>query len=132
MQTTATRPNGPLARAKGLAELISADALEGERLGRLTERVGQAMLNANLYSMLLPSTVGGEGCSRVAFFETVEEVARADGSAGWCLSVCSAVADFVFRGAPREAVDEVFGAGPVAIWTSLLPRATSVPVQGGF
>ncbi|HLK25687.1 MAG TPA: acyl-CoA dehydrogenase family protein [Caulobacteraceae bacterium] len=121
-----------LERARGLYELISAEALEGERLGRLTDRVGQAMLGAGLFAMLLPRALGGEACSRAAFFETVEEVARADGSAGWCLSVCSAIADFTCRGATPEAVDEVFGGGPVAMWTSLLPRASSKPVDGGF
>jgi indole-3-acetate monooxygenase len=123
---------GPLARAKALSALISADALEGERLGRLTDKVGQALLGANLFSMLLPRAAGGDGCSRVEFFETVEEVARADGSAGWCLSVCSAIADFTYKAATPEAIDEVFGEGPVSIWTSLLPKATSAPVDGGY
>lgn len=122
----------PRARAKSITELISSEALAGERLGRLTDPVARAMLDANLFSMLLPAADGGDDCSRVEFFKTVEEVARADGSAGWCLSVCSAIADFTYRAASRLAVDEVFGAGPVAIWTSLLPRATSRSIEGGF
>jgi indole-3-acetate monooxygenase len=122
----------PVACARGLSELISAEALEGERLGRLTDKVARAILDANLFSMFLPRTAGGYGCSRVEFFEAVEEVARADGSAGWCLSVCSTIADFAYKAATAEAIDEVFGQGAVAIWTSLLPKATSAPVNGGY
>jgi alkylation response protein AidB-like acyl-CoA dehydrogenase len=132
VQTADKATNAPLERARGLAELISADALEGERLGRLTDRVIQAMLDARLFSMFLPASVGGDACSRMEFFETVEETARADGSAGWCLSVCSSIADFTYRGASEQAVAEIFGGGPDTVWTSLLPRATSTPVQGGF
>jgi alkylation response protein AidB-like acyl-CoA dehydrogenase len=82
--------------------------------------------------MLLPVAEGGDGASRCDFFETVEAVARADGSAGWCLSVCAAMADFAFKGLPPAGRREVFGAGPTAIFASLLPRAVSAPAPGGF
>ena len=124
--------SGPLQRARDISALIASEALESERQGRLTQPVASAMLEANLFSMLRPVAAGGLGCSRVEFFETVEEIARADGAAGWCLSVCAAVSDFIHRGASPELNEEIFGEGPAAVWTSLLPRATSVPTDGGF
>ena len=80
----------PLERARAISDLIRDEALESERLGRLTDKVARALLDANLFSTLLPAADGGLGGDRVGFFEAVEEVARADGSAGWCLSVCNA------------------------------------------
>jgi indole-3-acetate monooxygenase len=122
----------PLDRAKAISDLIRDDALGAERLGRLTDRVRTALLEANLFSMLLPEADNGLGCDRAEFFETVEVVARADGSAGWCLSVAGAFSDFINRGGTARAREEVFGFGPVALFGSLTPRARSVAAEGGF
>jgi indole-3-acetate monooxygenase len=62
----------------------------------------------------------------------VETIAKADGSAGWCLSVCATTAFVVSKTARAEVKQEVFGDGPVALWTSLLPRAQSVAVEAGY
>jgi hypothetical protein len=61
----------------------------------------------------------------------VGTVAKADGSAGWCLSVCATTAFFVSKAARAEVKQEVFGDCPVALWTSLL-RAQSVAVEAGY
>jgi hypothetical protein len=39
----------------------------------------------------------------------VEAVAKADGSAGWCLSVCATAAFVVSKAASAEVKQEVFG-----------------------
>src|SRR5271169_5187464 len=80
-----------LERARSLSQLVSEDALAAERLGRLTDPVADAMLKANLFSILTPEAAGGLGGTRLDFFDACEELANADGSAGWCLSVCNAV-----------------------------------------
>ncbi len=82
----------PLERAKALYDLISGEAREGELARRLTDRAAQALLDAGLFSMLVARSDGGAETSRAEFFETVEAIAKADGSAGWCLSVCAAAA----------------------------------------
>lgn len=100
METSKLRP---LDRAKATSGLIRDHALEAEQLGRLTDSVGTALLEAGLFSMLLPTGDDGLGCDRAEFFETVEEVARADGSAGWRLSVAAAFSDFINRGGTARA-----------------------------
>jgi alkylation response protein AidB-like acyl-CoA dehydrogenase len=72
----------PLDRAKAISTLVSAEALASERLGRLTDKVAAALLQANLFSIRLPREEGGLGGSGVELFEATEEIARADGSAG--------------------------------------------------
>ena len=121
-----------LERAKALYDLISGEARESELAGRLTDRAVQPLLDANLFSMLVARSNGGLEASRAEFFETVETIAKADGSAGWCLSVCATAAFVVSKAASAEVKQEVFGDGPVALWTSLLPRAQSVAVEAGY
>ena len=75
--------DGPLRRAKAISGLISEEALASERLGRLTDRVAAALMDANLCSIRLPEEDGGLGGTGKDLFEAAEEIARADGSAGW-------------------------------------------------
>ena len=121
----------PLDRAKAISGLISEEALASEQLGQLTESVSAALLEANLFSIMVPEA-GGFGGTRVELFETVEEIARADGSAGWCAAICNGISAFVYKGATAQARREVFGDGPVACWATLLPKGNSVETEGGF
>jgi len=90
------------------------------------------LLDANLFSVRLPQADGGLGGTGADLFEAAEEIARADGSAGWCMLISNAVSTFVHSGASAKARCEVFGEGPVACWATLLPKAKSVEVAGGF
>ena len=78
----------PLGRARAIGGLVSEEALASERLGRLTDKVAAALLDANLFSIVVPEADGGLGGTRAELFEAVEEIARADGSAGWCAAIC--------------------------------------------
>ena len=122
----------PLERARALYDLISGEAREAELARRLTDRAAQALLDAGLFSMLIARSDGGAEASWAEFFETVEAIAKADGSAGWCLSVCAVTAFVVSRAAHAQAKREVFGEGPVALWTTLMTGAQSTAVHGGY
>jgi len=93
----------PLARAKAISRLISDEALAGERLGRLTDKVTAALLGANLLSIRLPRADGGLGGTGIELFEATEEIARADGSAGWCMLISNAFSTFIHIGADPKA-----------------------------
>jgi len=122
----------PLDRATAISGLISEQALASERLGRLTDKVAAALLDANLFSIRLPKEDRGLGGTGVDLFEATEEIARADGSAGWCMLISNAVSTFVYSGANAAARSELFRNGPVACWATLLPKARSVEAEGGF
>ena len=119
-------------RARAVTAILRDEALAGERLGRLTDRAAGAILSQNLCSIMVPRDAGGLGASRVAFFEATEEIAHADGSAGWCVGLCNGINVFIHRGATARLRDEVFGDGPVSCWASLLPRGRSKAEAGGF
>jgi indole-3-acetate monooxygenase len=90
------------------------------------------LLNADLFSIWVPEVHGGLGGTGMELFEGAEEIARADGSAGWCVAISNAISSFVNKGAAARAREEVSGDGPVACWATLLPKATSVEVKDGF
>ena len=101
-------------------------------LGDSRTALQQSCSTPILFSILLPEADGGLGGTGVELFEAVEEIARADGSAGWCAAISNAISSFVYKGATARARHEVFGDGPVAFWATLLPKATSVEEQGGY
>ena len=131
METLEAR-GGPVRRATALYDVISQQAEEGERLGRLTDVVAASLHDARLLAILNSKRSGGLGGSWQDFYGAVEAIARADGSAGWCASVCNAVNHALLLGLPAEGRDEVFGAGPASCWASLIPRAVATPEAGGF
>lgn len=120
-----------LERERSLHDLIDSEAPTSEALGRLTDKVAAAMIDAGLFSLLLPRAAGGLETSLPEYFETVEAIGSADGSAAWCLAICNATALMFHRAAPEQGKREVFANGPVPMWVGLVPRAKSDPAEGG-
>jgi hypothetical protein len=112
----------PPDRARAISGLINEEAFASERLGRLTDKVAAALLDANLLSIRLPQPDGGLGGTGVELFEATEEIAREDGSAGWNMAICNAVSTFIYKGAAAKTRHEIFGNGPVACWATLPPQ----------
>lgn len=72
-----------LGAARSLAPLLNERALEGERLRTTPPDVVEAIADAGLFTLLLPSGLGGAPCDPLTLIEVVETVSHADGSAGW-------------------------------------------------
>jgi alkylation response protein AidB-like acyl-CoA dehydrogenase len=102
-----------VARARDVAALVAplAERIEAER--RLPAEVVRALVDANLFKLVVAKKYGGEEASIATLLAVIEEVARADGSAGWCVMINAtsglmsaflddAVAREVF--APRDAI----------------------------
>src|SRR4051794_13845044 len=84
--------NDHVLRARAIAPVILLAANEIERERKLTASVAQALIEAGLYRMLQPRSLGGAELPIVAFVQVIEEIAKADASAAWCLAQCSACA----------------------------------------
>ncbi len=84
----------PVARARDLARLIDAEADAIERGRRLTEPVVEELHRARLFRMLYPRSVGGDEVEPAVYIEAVGELARADGSVGWCASIANSTGLF--------------------------------------
>jgi alkylation response protein AidB-like acyl-CoA dehydrogenase len=121
----------PVARARDLARSIAAEADAIELGRRLTEPVVEELHQARLFRMLYPRSVGGDEVEPAVYIEAVGELARADGSVGWCASIANSTGLFAPYLDPAAA-RTVFGA----------PRATcawgppndcrGIAVPGGY
>jgi indole-3-acetate monooxygenase len=85
---------GPVARARELAGLIAAEADAIEEARRLTPAVLDALHEARLFRMLYPRSVGGDEVEPGQYVLAVGELARADGSVGWCASIANSIGLF--------------------------------------
>src|SRR4051794_19449627 len=79
----------PVSRASALAPAIAALGNEIENGRRLPPALVDKLHEARLFRMLLPRSVGGDEVEPGAYIRATEELARADGSVGWCVSIAN-------------------------------------------
>jgi alkylation response protein AidB-like acyl-CoA dehydrogenase len=84
----------PVARAGALAPSIAGAADEIERRGRITEPLLDELHKARLFRMLYPLSVDGDEVEPAVYVEAVGELARHDGSVGWCVSIANSTGLF--------------------------------------
>jgi alkylation response protein AidB-like acyl-CoA dehydrogenase len=92
-----------VASARRLAPRIRELAPAIDQEAKLPRDLVDAFLDAGFFHMLLPRDFGGLEASPVTQARVVEEVARADGSAGWCLMIATQSCSFAGLLAPDEA-----------------------------
>ncbi len=119
-------------RARAIAGVLDASALESERARTLAPAAIDAFTAGNLWGLFAPREIGGLEADPVTQLEVIEEVSRADGSAGWCLAV--GAASIAMGGAylGDAAVAEIFSAPGVIIAGQVVPRGRAESVEGGF
>src|SRR6202790_1906682 len=121
---------GLIEGARGLAPLIAREADEIERTRRLTQPVVSALIENGLYRVLLPQSVGGAEAPPEIFMQMLEEVAKADASAAWCLGQCSACAMTAAYLDP-DAARAIFNEPPgILAWGAIANEVRAVP--GGY
>jgi alkylation response protein AidB-like acyl-CoA dehydrogenase len=121
----------PLARARSLAALVAAEADAIEEARRLSAPVLAALHEARLFRMLYPRSVGGDEIEPGEYVLAVGELARADGSVGWCVSIANSTGLFAPYLGPAAA-REVFGP-PHAVCAWGPPNdCRGVAVPGGY
>jgi alkylation response protein AidB-like acyl-CoA dehydrogenase len=129
---TVSAVSTPLEIARGLAPSIRKRAAEIEAARKLPADLVMDIANARLFRVALPEAEGGLGADIVTTLQVIEEVARADGSTGWCL----AMGINTLRQSAQFAPDvrrEIFFSDPVGISAgSANPRGRAVAVPGGY
>ncbi len=129
---TAPAVSSPLDLARALAPRIRARATEIEAARQVPRDLVLDIANAGLFKVAVPEAEAGLGANIVTTLEVIEEVARADGSTGWCL----AMGINTFRQAAQLAPEvrrEIFYSDPVGVSAgSANPRGRAVAVPGGY
>lgn len=70
-------------RARGVARVFEAEAAESERLRRPTDAAMQAVVDAEIFKLMVPRRYGGFELDMDAFVDVVLVLAEADASLSW-------------------------------------------------
>jgi len=121
----------PLERARQIALLLSERAAQAERERTLPEASVAAIARAGLFRMTLPRELGGDEPDFAELIETWEEIARADGSAGWTVMANGTAAAAAAAYLSDQAIAAIFGEDPAAtVGGQFAPRGTGVRTNG--
>jgi len=122
----------PLDLARALAPRIRARADEIEAARQLPHDLVMDIAQAGLFKVGLSVDEGGLGADILTTLQVIEEVARADGSTGWCV----AMGINTFRQSAQFAPEvrrKLFHSDPVGISAgSANPRGRAIAVPGGY
>ena len=118
--------------AAALAPQIRAAADNIERMRRLPLPLVEALARAGLFRLWIPRAFGGEETDPMTLVRVVEEIARVDGAAGWCVAIGGEYG--VFGGYLQpEAAREIYGSDPLVVTGGAFrPTGQAVVVDGGY
>src|SRR2546426_11524052 len=129
--TTRAAP-APLEVARALAPRIRERADEIEAARQLPHDLVMEIANAKLFKVAISEAEGGLGADILTTLRVIEEVARADGSTGWCL----AMGINSFRQSAQfvpEVRRTLFHSDPIGVSAgSANPRGRAVAAPGGY
>ncbi|MCH7869761.1 MAG: acyl-CoA dehydrogenase family protein [Myxococcales bacterium] len=120
-----------LDRARELRTFIDAQASKTES-SELPKETVDALVGADLFGVLTPKEVGGSELSICELLDVFAEVARADGSAGWCLMAGASTIGYFGAYAEEPVVSELFADGVPLAAGQFAPNGTATPDGGGF
>jgi alkylation response protein AidB-like acyl-CoA dehydrogenase len=103
-----------------------------ERGRTLTEPLVQAMVDAGLYRMLLPRSLGGGEVDPLTYFEVVEALAKVESAAAWSVLISTSTMTGTVRAFTDEQVRALFTSPRQTIMAgSAPPRGRAVSAPGG-
>jgi alkylation response protein AidB-like acyl-CoA dehydrogenase len=115
-----------LAEAEHLALEVRALAAWTEAERKLPASLVEAFIEAGLFHMLVPESLGGLETDPITAARVVETIARADGSAGWVVMLAGQNAAEAAFLAPNEARSILVDGGNVAGTARPIGRAVAV------
>ena len=124
-------PPNLIAAARELRSTIDANAVKAAGSPVPTETV-DALRKAGLFGAMTPSELGGAELSLVDAIDVFAEVARADGSAGWCLMAGASAVAYFGAYCESEFVEKLFADGVPLVAGQFAPNGTGVPEDGGY
>ena len=134
MSRTMTEPRTRvdyLQRVRALAPVFASAVETEEERRELAPAVVAAMHEAGLFRMLLPRWLDGGELDILSYLRVVEEVAKHDASAAWCINQgtgCSMVSGYLNQTAARE----IFGPPNGVVAWGPHPGARARAVDGGY
>ena len=123
--------DSPVSRAREIGPILRRNAAAGEAARALTPEAHEALVSAGVFGLTRPRSLGGQEVDLLTFIRVVREIARADGSAGWCAMISGYYAAF---GAllSRAGAEEVFSDETTVIAGAFRPNGFAKRVPGGY
>ncbi|AKJ04388.1 alkylation response protein AidB-like acyl-CoA dehydrogenase [Archangium gephyra] len=120
-----------LAATRQLAPRVAARSEEIESARRLPADLANELAQAGLFRMVVPEAYGGLEMHPALVIEAVEILARADGSAGWCVMIgaCTAMCSAWL---PEPQARVIYGAPDVITGGVAAPLGRAELVEGGY
>jgi indole-3-acetate monooxygenase len=134
MTSTAEAADRVVGLARGMRDLVRAEAAESERLRTLTPSIVEEMWASGLMSAFNPIPAGGIEPSFAEMIETWIEMAWQDGSFGW-IGIANLPSSFAAAAyLPDDGFAEVFSAhdNRVTMGGQFFPNGQGAVVDGGF
>jgi indole-3-acetate monooxygenase len=106
------------------------EQIEADR--RLPPALVKSLANAGLFRMLIPRALGGSETDAITALQIFEEMAKVDGSVGWCTMI-GATGGLVSAYLPTPVARTIYGSDPhVITGGALAPTGKAVAVDGGY
>jgi alkylation response protein AidB-like acyl-CoA dehydrogenase len=120
-----------LTAARDLRSSIDANA---QRAGNqpVPKETIDGLRQADLFGVMTPREVGGSELALLDVLDVFEEVARADGSAGWCLMAAASAVGYFGAYGGDDFVDGLFADGIPLVAGQFAPNGTAVRESGGY
>jgi indole-3-acetate monooxygenase len=121
----------PLDRARAVGPLIDDCADEIEERRELPPRLVSALIENGMYALLKPRSLGGDEMRPSEYLQVVEEIARHDASAAWCIGQscgCSMSAAYL----SPEVAQTIFGPPDGIVGWGPPGPAKALSAPGGF
>ena len=134
MTSLADTDNRVVSLARGMRDLVRAEAAESERARTLTPAIVDEMWASGLMSAFNPVAAGGVEPSFAEMIETWIEMAWQDGSFGW-IGIANLPSSFAAAAyLPDEGFEEVFTAhdNHVTMGGQFFPNGQGNSVEGGY
>jgi alkylation response protein AidB-like acyl-CoA dehydrogenase len=123
--------SGYVERARQLGPVLESAAEEFERRRELPEPIVEALIERGLFRLLLPRALGGAELPPAAYVQVIEEVAKHDASAAWCLGQANGCAMTAALLDPAVASEIFEGSRGIVAWGPPGP-AEARTVAGGY
>lgn len=111
--------------------LAKRHAADSEREARLDPAVVSGLTRAGAFRIWVPEAYGGSGATIAEGIDTLIDIGKADGAAGWCAMISSTTALAAYRVRPDWA-EKIFADPGSCTGGFGMPAGTATVVDGGL
>src|SRR5215471_7593156 len=129
---TAVTTSAWVEQVRALAPIVEQWLAAGEQERHMPRPLFEALRDTRVFTMSVPTAVGGTAVEQETIVQVIEELARQDGSVGWNVMIASGAA-LAASYLPEAGLKAVYRRGPsTVIAGALLPKGAALPVPGGY